>query len=209
MKFPALFLCFCFEWVMARHGTALHCAVQTKQKMLRFIILNHFQPFPATLEDIYVANIDNDRGTTEKLRIYDTAGLDSKSGSLKEDLPKHLFPFADGYILVFSIDDEASFQVVDVIRKEVENYKEPKKDLAIVVLGNKKDLNELRQVETVQALNWAAREKVKFFEVSALERQSLHEPFQYLSSKLNPPSNKSSFSQLTMGRTKNHHKASE
>ena len=179
------------------------------KRLQKTLILNDFQPFPATLEDIYVANVDNDRGTTEKLRIYDTAGLDSKSGSLKEDLPKHLFPFADGYILVFSIDDESSFQVVDVIRKEVENYKEPKKDLAIVVLGNKKDLNELRQVETVQALNWAAREKVKFFEVSALERQSLHEPFQYLSSKLNPPSNKSSFSQLTMGRTKNHHKASE
>ena len=131
-------------------------------------------------------------------------------------LPKsHLANFFSTFFLIclkyipFLIDDESSFQVVDVIRKEVELYKEPKKDIIIVVLGNKKDLNELRKVETVQALNWAAREKVKFFEVSALERQSLYEPFQYLSSKLNPPSNKTSFSQLTMGRTKNHHKASE
>ena len=54
---------------------------------------------------------------------------------MKEDLPKHLFPFADGYLLVFSVTDEASFQVVDVIRKEVESLKEAKKDLVIVVLG--------------------------------------------------------------------------
>ena len=59
---------------------------------------------------------------------------------------------------MFSLDDENSFQVVDVIRKEVENYKDNKKDLAIVVLGNKSDIHSSkRQVETVQALNWAAR----------------------------------------------------
>ena len=148
-----------------------------------------------------MANIDSDRGTTEKVRFYDTAGIDSKSASLKEDLPRHLFPFADGYVLVFSITDESSFQVVDVIRKEIEALKEAKKDLVIVVLGNKKDLTDERKVETVQALNWSAREKVKFFEVSAFDRASLYEPMVYLVSKLNPPSNKSSFTHsLTMGR---------
>ena len=93
---------------------------------------------------------------------------------------------------------------MDVIRKEVENQKEPKKDLVIAVLGNKKDLTEERKVETVQALNWAAREKVKFFEVSSLDRTSLYEPFVYLVSKLNPPQNKNTFQQLTMGRAKQH-----
>lgn len=175
-----------------------------KTSIIEKAIYNKSGPFPSTVEDVFVANIENDRGSVEQLRIYDTAGLDSKSISLKEDLPKHLFPFAEGFILVFSLDDENSFQVVDVIRKEVENYKDNKnKDLVIVVLGNKSDIHSSkRQVETVQALNWAAREKVKYFEVSALDRTSLFEPFVYLASKLNPPSNKSSFSQLTMGRTK-------
>ena len=164
---------------------------------------DHFQPFPATVEDIFVADIKNDRGTVEQLRLYDTAGLESTSSTLKEDLPKHLFPFAEGYVLVFGLDDEHSFQVVDVIRKEVEHYKDNKKELVIVVLGNKSDIEaSKRQVETVQALNWAAREKVKYFEVSAFDRASLFEPFVYLASKLNPPHNKSSFSQLTMGRAK-------
>lgn len=42
--------------------------------------------------------------------------------------------------------------------------------------------------------------RIRLFEVSALDRNSLYEPFVYLSSKLNPPQNKSTFSQLTMGR---------
>ena len=42
----------------------------------------------------------------------------------------------------------------------------------IVVLGNKSDIEaSKRQVETVQALNWAAREKVKYSEVSASDYQ--------------------------------------
>jgi len=178
-----------------------------KTSIIERAIYNRSGPFPSTIEDIYVSNVDTDRGTTETLRIYDTAGIEPKSPSLKEDLPKHLFPFADGYLLVFGLDDEASFQVVDVIRKEVENQKEhnrDKKDLVIVALGNKKDLTQERKIETVQALNWAAREKVKFFEVSAFDRESLYEPFVYLVSKLNPPPNKNTFTQLTMGRAKQH-----
>ena len=176
-----------------------------KTSIIERAIYNRSGPFPSTIEDIYVGNVENDRGTTETLRIYDTTGIEPKSPSLKDDLPKHLFPFADGYLLVFGLDDEASFQVVDVIRKEiVENHKEAKKDIVIVVLGNKKDLTDKRKVETVQALNWAAIEKVKFFEVSAYDRTSLYEPFVYLVSKLNPPPNKNTFTQLTMGRAKQH-----
>ncbi len=39
----------------------------------------------------------------------------------------------------------------------------------------------------VQALNWAASEKVRLIEVSALDRQTLYEPLVYLASRLNPP----------------------
>jgi hypothetical protein len=39
----------------------------------------------------------------------------------------------------------------------------------------------------VQAFNWAASEKVRLIEVSALDRQTLYEPLVYLASRLNPP----------------------
>ncbi len=57
-----------------------------------------------------------------------------------------------------------------------------------------------RKVERVQAMNWAATHKVKLFEVSAMDRNSLKEAFIYLSSRLNPPPNKSTFPQLSIGR---------
>lgn len=117
-----------------------------------------------------------------------------------KEVPKHLHAIADGFIIVYSIDDEHSFQIADVIRKDIERNRE-KKELVIIVMGNKLDLANRRRVDTVQALNWAAKEKVKLFEVSSLNRDSLVEPFVYLSSKLNPPPNKSTFSQLT-GRNK-------
>ena len=55
-----------------------------------------------------------------------------------------------------------------------------------------------------QALNWAARERIKLYEVSSLDRESLYEPLVYLSSKLNPPPSKSTFPQISIGRHVNH-----
>jgi NF-kappa-B inhibitor-interacting Ras-like protein len=73
--------------------------------------------------------------------------------------------------------------------------------VVVLVLGNKLDLSATqREVNSVQALNWASRERIKLFEVSSLHRESLYEPFVHLSSRLNPPPSKSTFPQLNLGR---------
>lgn len=118
-----------------------------------------FQPFPPTIEDIYEAYIDTDRGTKESVRFYDTQGIETSSPSIKEDLPKHLLLLADAFIIVYSIDDDASFQVAEAIRKEIEKQTKEKKETIIVLLGNKCDLLAKRKVDSVQALNWASRER--------------------------------------------------
>ena len=123
-------------------------------------VLIYFQPFPSTIEDIYEANIDTDRGTKEILRFYDTQGIEVSSPSIKEDLPKHLFALADAYIIVYSIDDAGSFQVAEAIRKEIEKQTKEKKETVLVLLGNKCDLLAKRQVDSTQALNWASRERL-------------------------------------------------
>lgn len=51
-----------------------------------------------------------------------------------------------------------------------------------------------------KASQWCAREKIKHFAASALNRISLYEPFVYMTSKLTPPPNKSGFTPLSMGR---------
>ena len=72
------------------------------------------QPFHTTLEDVYESNVGTDRGTIENLRFYDTEGLEPKNTAtnLTEKLPKHLLAVADGVVIVYSIDDESSFQVI-------------------------------------------------------------------------------------------------
>lgn len=160
-----------------------------KTSILEQLIYGHLNNIIyETLEDVYVATIESDRGTKEKIRLYDTGGLEPKT----KEIPRHLLHAVDGVVLVYSINDMDSFTTIDYVKKEIDRSKE-KKELTILVLGNKKDLDSCRTVEQTMALQWASRQQVKWFEVSSFDRKSLGEPFVYLASKMNPPTNKSSF----------------
>jgi len=171
-----------------------------KTSVLEKLIYDNNGPFSSTLEDVYVANVETDRGTKEKLRFYDTAGIDVNNKTDKycnnREVPRHLLALADAAIIVYSVEDNHSYQIAETIRKDIEENKE-KKDMVILVLGTKADLRESRQVELVQAMNWAAAKKIRLAEVSAMDRHSLYEPFMYLASKLNPPPNKSTLAHIT------------
>ncbi|MCI4395457.1 hypothetical protein PGIGA_G00180690 [Pangasianodon gigas] len=140
-----------------------------------------------TQEDIYVASVETDRGVREQLRLYDTRGLHDG-----QELPKHYYSVADGFVLVYSVDSMESFKKVDVLKKEIDKSRD-KKEVMVIVLGNKADLREQRQVEQEVAQQWARAEKVKLWEVSVTERSSLIEPFTTLTSRLTQPQSKSAF----------------
>ncbi|NP_001303640.1 NF-kappa-B inhibitor-interacting Ras-like protein 1 isoform X2 [Mus musculus] len=140
-----------------------------------------------TLEDVYMASVETDRGVKEQLHLYDTRGLQKGV-----ELPKHYFSFADGFVLVYSVNNLESFQRVELLKKEIDKFKD-KKEVAIVVLGNKLDLSEQRQVDADVAQQWARSEKVKLWEVTVTDRRTLIEPFTLLASKLSQPQSKSSF----------------
>ncbi|KAM4689618.1 NF-kappa-B inhibitor-interacting Ras-like protein 1 [Discoglossus pictus] len=140
-----------------------------------------------TLEDVYVASVETERGMKEQLRLYDTQGLQEAM-----DLPKHYFSFADGFILVYSVDNLESFRRVEMLKREVDKFRD-KKEVAIVVLGNKADLADQRQVDYDMAQHWARSERIKLWEVSVMERKTLIEPFTLLASKLNQTQSKTTF----------------
>jgi len=175
-----------------------------KTSIIEKVIYNKDGPFPRTLEDVYVANIESDRGIREQLRFYDTAGLDH----INKEIHRHLLCAADGFIIVYSVDDEHSYQICQAIKKDIDKNRE-KKDVIILVLGNKSDRTDSRKVDSTQALNWAAAEKIRLVEVSATDRTSLFEPFSYLASKLNPPPNKSTLAQITSTIKRDKNKESE
>ncbi|MEE6466084.1 hypothetical protein FKM82_006828 [Ascaphus truei] len=140
-----------------------------------------------TLEDVYIASVETERGVKEQLRLYDTQGLQEGM-----ELPKHYFSFADGFVLVYSVDSLESFTRVELLKREVDKFKD-KREVVIVVLGNKSDLVEQRQVDSEMSQHWAKSERVKLWEVSVVDRKTLIDPFTWLASKLNQPQSKSSF----------------
>lgn len=156
-----------------------------------------------TIEDIYVANIETDRGTKEKVRFYDTAGLESlQSNANNQQLPRHYLGFADGYVLVYDTGKPESLDVLFPLKKDIDKNKD-KKEIIVIVIGNRTKIDiTLNNLENTvsKAANWCTREKVKHYEVNVMDRASLFEAFVHLSSKLNPPTNKSTFPQLSMGR---------
>ncbi|XP_032637067.1 NF-kappa-B inhibitor-interacting Ras-like protein 1 [Chelonoidis abingdonii] len=141
----------------------------------------------ATVEDVYLASVETDRGVKEQLRLYDTTGLQEGV-----EFPKHYFSVADGFILVYAVNSFESFQRAEVIKQEIDAVRD-KKEVTVVVLGNKTDLTEQRQVETEIAQQWAKAEKVRLWEVTVTDRKTLIEPFTSLASKLSQSQNKSAF----------------
>ncbi|XP_013931381.1 PREDICTED: NF-kappa-B inhibitor-interacting Ras-like protein 1 [Thamnophis sirtalis] len=141
-----------------------------------------------TMEDVYVAVAETDRGLKEQLRLYDTQGLQGE-----EAFPKHYYSMADGFVLVYAVNSLESFEKVNWLKKEVDKFRE-KKEWPIIVLGNKTDLLEERQVQSEVAQQWARIQSVKLWEVTVTNRRTMMEPFVVLASKLCQSQNKSTFS---------------
>lgn len=112
------------------------------------------------------------------LQIWDTAGQER----FKTLTPMY-FKRCQGFILVYDITKVETFNKIqfwiDEIHKEVN-----KEEIAIILIGNKKDLEDLRQVPTEQGRELAKELGIKFFETSAYENINVKEAFKYLSQKL-------------------------
>ncbi len=63
----------------------------------------------------------------------------------------------------------------------------PPIQLPIVVLGNKKDLNAIREVDFTTVQHWARAHGMRAFEVSVMDRDSLKEPFSYIAWRMANP----------------------
>ncbi|VVC91322.1 unnamed protein product [Leptidea sinapis] len=164
--------------------------------------------FYATIEDIYVANIETDRGTKERVCFFDTAGLEPpitgppQSPTLQltanQILQRHYLGFAEGFVFVYDTTKPESLDVLMYLKKDIDRNKD-KKEVVMLAIGNRTGLDDVNSLENTcsKASNWCSREKIRHFEVSAMDRPSLYEPFIYLTSKLNPVQNKTTFPQLS------------
>ena len=125
-------------------------------------------------------------GTYVNCSIYDTAGQERY-----ESLSRSYFKRADAVLLVYDISDKKSFKrIKDYYIKAIkENCK---KDITILLLGNKADKENERQVSIQDGVDLALKEKYEFKESSCLQNknvagafESLIERWNYQNSKVN------------------------
>jgi GTPase SAR1 family protein len=83
--------------------------------------------------------------------------------------------YADGFILVYAIDDKESFEAA---KQKYERVIKTKQEIpAIILIGNKCDLIDKRRIEKSDAEQFAKTKGIKFMEVSALEKINVKETF--------------------------------
>ena len=123
-----------------------------------------------TIEDSYsfTAKID---GINCQLEILDTAGQDDYQTMLDTWINS-----SDGFLLVYSIDNKESFESTKKRYERILKLKGDQK-VAIVVAGNKCDLEESRKVTKEEAENFCLSNKITFMETSALKVINVKEAF--------------------------------
>ncbi len=110
--------------------------------------------------------------------ILDTAGQDDYQTMLDSWIAS-----ADGFILVYSIDDKESFDVLKAKYDRIIKNKAGEKP-SIIMVGNKCDLIDKRKVSQEEAEQKAKTWKINFLEVSALEKINVKETFLVVAKEL-------------------------
>lgn len=126
--------------------------------------------------DFKVRTVDID-GRKIKLQIWDTAGQERF-----RTITTAYYRGAMGIFLVYDISDEKSFDNIKTWMRNIEDNAAP--DVEKMILANKCDREEKRQVSKEKGQALAVRHGVKFFETSALSGINVEEAFMTLASDI-------------------------
>ena len=105
-----------------------------------------------------------------RLDIWDTAGQERFRG-----LAKNYFRGSNGFILVYDITNQKSFEKLKGWMNDAKEKMDPKSKM--IVIGNKKDCQENREVDLDILEDFANKNKVKTLEVSAKTNEGIDEIF--------------------------------
>ena len=108
-----------------------------------------------------------------KLQLWDTAGQERF-----RNITNSYYKGAHGIVIVYDITNHSSFQNVDLWLEEAEKHGAG--GLVKILLGNKNDLAENRQVEATDGLHKAKQTGMGFMETSAKEGHGVEEAFEFM-----------------------------
>jgi Ras-related protein Rab-7A len=162
--------------------------MQSKKQLLKIIILGDsgvgktalmhqyvskkFDPrYKATIGADFLSKDVEIDGSAVTLQIWDTAGQERF-----QSLGSAFYRGADACVLVFDVTQQESFSHLTSWMEEF-NIQAGKRDC--VLIGNKIDLADKRQVTNRTAQNWCQKndDSIKYFETSAKENTGVEEAF--------------------------------
>lgn len=141
------------------------------------MVSGHFlSSYDPTIEDSYRTTI-NINNQDIILNILDTAGQE-EFYALRDQYMRS----GDGYIIVFSITSVTSFLEVNAIKEQLNMILDTDDNtlIPIILVGNKCDLEEYRQVQSSDAQRLAEEWRVKYFETSAKNKTNINRIFEEL-----------------------------
>ena len=108
-----------------------------------------------------------------KIQIWDTAGQERYRA-----ITSSYFKGSNGCFIVYDITNETSFDNIEKWYEQIQS--ETSKEISIVLVGNKCDLENERKVPTEKAKDKAKNLKCAFFETSALNGINIDKIFEEL-----------------------------
>lgn len=97
------------------------------EQKIKPLLINFFfsQNHDSTIEDIYPALIVDEKGRKDKVHFFDTAGI-SVTKKFDSETLKNYVAYSDAIVMVYSIDNYDSFNVIVNLKKVIDKYKEKK-----------------------------------------------------------------------------------
>jgi len=138
---------------------------------VRFIQGTFVQKYDPTVEDSYRQQVEID-GKACVLDIMDTAGQEEYS-ALRDQYMKT----GEGFVLVYSITSDNSFEASKKLRQQILRMKEDSQDIPIVLVANKCDLEHEREVPLEKGKTFAEKASCGFIESSAKSNQKIPDIF--------------------------------
>ena len=141
---------------------------------IRYVMDDFFEEYDPTLEDSYRKCADM-YGTIMIWDILDTAGQEEYTS-----LQSHWLREINMVILVYSIISRDSFEEAQRIRGNIMRYTEEDERFRMILVGNKVDLKDSRQISFEEGFALAQKWRVPFIESSAKTGENIDEIFKLL-----------------------------
>ncbi|KAJ0172046.1 hypothetical protein K1T71_012019 [Dendrolimus kikuchii] len=140
---------------------------------IQFIQSYFVTDYDPTIEDSYTKQCVID-DVPAKLDILDTAGQEEFS-AMREQYMRS----GEGFLLVFSVADHASFDELYKFHKQILRVKD-RDEFPMLIVGNKADLEVQRVVSLEEAQALSRQLKVGYIECSAKARMNVDQAFHEL-----------------------------